>query len=92
MRGVTKAIILIIIGLIVLLPFASTHPDGLEKVAGSLGIEEPEPMWSGLMPDYTFLLTENPYMSKLISGLIGFFLVFSLVWGVGRVFARRNRV
>jgi len=92
MKGITKAIVLIIIGLAVLIPFASTYPDGLEKVAESLGIEEPEPMWSGLMPDYTFLFTENSYMTRLISGLIGLFLVFSVAWGVGWALARKNRV
>lgn len=92
MRGVTKATILIICGLAVLIPFASTNPDGLEKVAESLGIEESESIWSGLMPDYTFLLTENPYMTKLISGLVGLFLVFSITWGVTWAIARKNRV
>jgi len=92
MKGGTKAIILIIIGLAVLIPFTSTHPDGLEKVAESLGIEESEPIWSGLMPDYTFHFTENPYLTKLISGLIGLFLVFSVAWGIGWATARKNHV
>lgn len=91
MKGITKAIILIIIGLAVLLPFVSTYPDGLEKVVESLGIEEPESIWRGLMPDYAFFI-ENPYMSKLISGLIGLFLVFVMAWGIGWIFAHKNRV
>lgn len=92
MKGVTKAVILIILGLAVLIPFASTNPDGLEKVAESLGLEESESIWSGLMPDYTFPFTENSYMTKLISGLIGLFLVFSVAWGVGWVISGKNRV
>jgi hypothetical protein len=92
MKGVTKAVILISLGLAVFLPFASTYPDGLEKVAESLGIQEPEPVWSGLMPDYTIHAMENPYMAKLISGLIGLFLVFSVAWGIGWATARKNRV
>jgi len=92
MRNVTKAIILIIIGLAVLLPFASTFPDGLEKVAESLGLEEPESIWSGPMPDYTFPFATNPYVTKLISGLIGLFLAFIITWGVGWAIARKNHV
>jgi len=92
MRGVTKAIILVIVGLAVLIPFASTFPDGLEKVAESLDIEEPEALWSGLMPDYTFPFTENPYITKLVSGLIGLFLALGIAWVVGTAFARKNRV
>ena len=92
MKGATKAIALTILGLAVFIPFASTYPDGLEKVAESLGIEEPEPMWSGLMPDYTIHVIENPYLTKLISGLIGLFLVFSVAWGIGWATARKNHV
>jgi len=90
MKGVTKAVALIILGLTVFIPFASTYPDGLEKVAESLGIEEPEPVWSGLMPDYTIHTIENPYIAKLISGLIGLVLVFSVAWGIGWATAREN--
>jgi len=90
MRGVTKAIILIIVGLAMLIPFASTFPDGLEKVVESLGLEEPESIWRGLMPDYTFPFLENPYATKLISGLIGLFLTFSIAWSVGWAIARKH--
>ncbi|MFQ6075941.1 MAG: PDGLE domain-containing protein [Candidatus Bathyarchaeia archaeon] len=92
MKGFTKAIMLIIMGLVVLIPLASTHPDGLERVAESLGIEESQPIWGGLMPDYTFPLTEDPYITKLVSGLIGLSLVLCLAWGVGWVITRRDRV
>ena len=92
MRSVTKAIMLIIIGLAVLIPFASTFPDGLEKVVEALGLTEPEPIWPGLMPDYTFPFTENPYLTKLFSGFIGLFLVFSIAWGVGWAIAHKKHV
>lgn len=90
MRGLAKAVILIIVGLAVLIPFASTFPDGLEKVAESLGIEEPEALWSGLMPDYAFPFIENPYMTTLISGLTGLFLALGITWVVGTAIARKN--
>lgn len=92
MKGAVKAVALIILGLAVSIPFASTLPDGLEKVAESLGVEEPEPVWGGLMPDYTIDVAENPYVAKLTSGLIGLFLVFSAAWIVGWAAARRNHV
>jgi len=90
MKRVTKALILIMVGLAALIPFASTYPDGLEKVAESLGLEEHEPIWGGLMPDYNFGLAGNPYIAKLVSGLIGLFLVFSAAWGIGRMFTRSD--
>lgn len=88
--GVAKALILIIIGLAVLIPFASTFPDGLEKVAESLGIAGNESIWSGLMPDYTIQTIENPYLTTLLSGLIGLSLVFGIALGVGWAVARKN--
>ena len=92
MRGVTKAIILIALGLAMFIPLASKYPDGLEKVAESLGVEQPEPLWGGLMPDYTIHGIENPYLATLISGLIGLFLVFSLAWVIGLATARKSHV
>lgn len=92
MKGIIKPVLLIIVGLAVLTPFASTHPDGLERVAEALGIRESESVWSGLMPDYTFLRVENPYLTKLISGLIGLFLVFVIAWGVGWVIVRKKHI
>lgn len=84
MKGVTKTISLIILGLVVFSLFSSTYPDGLEKVAESLGIEEPEHMWYGLMPDYTIRIIKNSYVTKLVSGLIGIFLVFIIARSIGK--------
>jgi len=53
LKGYIKALILIAVGLAILIPFASSYPDGLETVAETLKVEEAEPLWNGLMPDYT---------------------------------------
>jgi len=67
-----------LVALAILIPFASSNPDGLEKVAESLSVEEREPLWEGLMPDYTLEEVKIPYFSTLLSGLIGFSLVLVL--------------
>jgi hypothetical protein len=90
MKGLTKAVILITVSLAVLLPLASTFPDGLEKVAETLGIAEPEPIWKGLMPDYTLPLLGDAYASRLISGLLGLFLAICAAWAIGRAITREN--
>ena len=92
MRSLTKSIIIVIVGLAVLIPFASPFPDGLERVAESLGIDKPEALWSGPMADYAFPFIENPYMTTLISGLIGIFLALGITWVVGTAIVRKNRV
>jgi cobalt/nickel transport protein len=90
MKNVGKLLIIIIAGLAVLIPFASTYPDGLEKVAESLGVKESQPLWEGLMPDYTLHTVDNPYLTKLISGLTGIIIVFLTAYGIGAVISRRN--
>jgi ABC-type sulfate transport system permease component len=91
MKNVMKAIVVIIVALMVLIPFASTYPDGLEKVAESLGIVEPEPLWEGLMPDYQFPTTESSYFGMFISGLIGVFLVCGAAWILGLAASHKNK-
>jgi len=73
----------VIVGLAILLPFVSAYPDGLETVAQNAGIEEPEGLWHGLMPNYSLPAIENPYFSALTSGLAGVLLVLIFAFLVG---------
>ena len=62
-------------------PFASSSPDGLEKVAGDKGFlakaEETEPSWKASpMPDYTMPGVENEAISTGLAGIIGTVSVF----------------
>jgi len=84
MKKYVEVAILIIIGLALLLPLASTFPDGLETVAEALGIEQQELMWKGLMPDYTIPSIENSYLSGLFSGVLGMILVFFAAFFIGK--------
>jgi hypothetical protein len=74
---------LLAIFLIVFLPFASNNPDGLEKVAQDLGVEENTPIWKGLMFDYSVSAIAEPYFSTLTAGIVGttIVLVLSIVLG-----------
>ncbi|MFQ6065379.1 MAG: PDGLE domain-containing protein [Candidatus Bathyarchaeia archaeon] len=90
MKGYVKAVILILFGLALLIPFASTFPDGLETVAEHFGVEEPEPVWVGLMPDYALPWIGNVYVATLASGVIGVFLVLVASWFVGRAVTHKG--
>ena len=90
MKSSAKGLLAIIFGLAILLPFASAYPDGLETVAQNAGVEEPEELWHGLMPDYSLPAIENPYFSALASGLAGIFLVFIFTFLVGIVSTRKS--
>ncbi|MEM3576936.1 MAG: PDGLE domain-containing protein [Candidatus Bathyarchaeia archaeon] len=83
MRGYLKALIIILVCLAVLIPFASEFPDGLETVVENFQIKENEPYWKGLMPDYTLPTIENQYASTLLAGICGFFLVLAAAYTVG---------
>jgi uncharacterized membrane protein len=90
MKGYIKAIILIIVGLALFVPLASTFPDGLESVAKTLGIEVHEPLWRGLMPDYNVPLIDNAYFSTLLSGVIGTMLVLVVAFIVGKAVTKSS--
>ena len=85
MKGYFKALILILLCLAVLIPFASEFPDGLEKVAETLGVKENEPSWTGLMPDYKLPIIGTPYISTLAAGVFGVFLVFCMTFMLGMI-------
>ncbi len=91
MRGMIKAIVTMLIGFAVLASFASSDPDGLEKVAETLKIEEPETIWSGLMPDYTLPTVRNPYLSTVIAGFFGVFLVLGASFALGKFLEKSNK-
>jgi len=90
MKDSAKVLLAVIVGLAVLLPFASAYPDGLETVAQNAGIWEPESLWHGVMPDYSLPAIENPYFSTLASGLAGILLVLIFTFLVGRVFTQKR--
>lgn len=83
MKDPAKVLVAVIAGLAILLPFASAYPDGLETVAQNAGIEEPEGLWHGPMPDYSLPTIENPHFSTLASGLAGILLVLIFTFIVG---------
>lgn len=91
MKRLIKVFLVVLVVFAVLVPFASTDPDGLEKVAETLGIEEPEPFWNGLMPDYTLPAVENPYMSTLLAGFLGAFLVFGVSFALGKAIGKSGK-
>jgi len=83
MKKYLAAIALILVFLAILLPFASSSPDGLEKVAETLGIEEHEPIWKGVMFDYSVETVKDPYVSTLLAGVSGTLIVLLAAFILG---------
>ncbi|MCS7096000.1 MAG: PDGLE domain-containing protein [Candidatus Bathyarchaeota archaeon] len=91
MQEAAKALMLVLLSFAVLTPFASTYPDGLERVAETIGVEEPEPVWGGLMPDYTLPIIENPYASTVLAGFIGAVMVAAASFALGKTLNMKKR-
>ncbi|MPZ48795.1 MAG: hypothetical protein GEU75_05685 [Dehalococcoidia bacterium] len=63
-------------------PWASSHPDGLEKVAEDKEfIGEAEDAPYEIIPDYTFPGVENEKVATILSGLVGIVIVAALGFG-----------
>lgn len=86
-----RTLIAVLLLVAILLPLASAFPDGLEKVAETLGIEEMKPLWPAPLPDYKLPFIDDPYLRTLLAGLTGFFLVLLATWGLGRGLRRRRK-
>jgi len=70
-------------------PFASSSPDGLEKVAEEKGLLEKgdgSTLWRfAPIPDYLIPGIENEKLATAIAGLIGTVGIFMIAIGLGKI-------
>ncbi|HMM41768.1 MAG TPA: PDGLE domain-containing protein [Thermomicrobiales bacterium] len=75
-------------------PFASSSPDGLNKVAQDKGFHQAEkgPSYE-IIPGYSLPGIDNPHLAKILSGIIGVLIVtaIGLAAGYGMRRAARSR-
>ncbi|NJN44040.1 MAG: cobalamin biosynthesis protein CbiM [Anaerolineae bacterium] len=70
-------------------PFASSNPDGLERVAMDLGFAETAQNASlQILPDYTIPFLGDGNLSTLAAGILGVIVVAVVAWGL--LFLRRQ--
>jgi cobalt/nickel transport protein len=75
---------------VVLSPFASSNPDGLERVAedkGFLERGEGKEVITAPIPDYLLPGVENERLATAAAGFVGTLVTFGLMYGVGRLMA-----
>jgi cobalt/nickel transport system permease protein len=71
---------------LLLSPFASRFPDGLEWVAEKYQfLHESAPAFVGPLPDYSVSFIGNEMLSTGLSGLIGVSISFAAAWALHRV-------
>lgn len=74
-------------------PFASSMPDGLERVAQNLGfLEKGEgpPVLASPAPDYAFPGVANKTWATSIAGVLGTLAMFGIGYGVASLIKRRK--
>ena len=82
--------LLLAVGLAILSPLASAHPDGLEWVAEQKGfLDTAQGSVYNIIPDYVFPGISNEALATIVAGIVGVVLVFLVVTGIG--YARRKR-
>ena len=99
MKGRFNGFIWIGLGISLLLalflsPFASTSPDGLEKVAEMKGFSKKGEGWKlwkyAPLSDYAIPWIKNEKVSTALSGSIGTLAIFLIVLGVGRIIKKSS--
>jgi cobalt/nickel transport protein len=74
-------------------PFASSSPDGLEKVTEAKGFSEKGESWKfwkhAPLSDYTLPWIKSEKLSTALSGLIGTLAIFFITIGIGKAIKKR---
>lgn len=88
------AVLLVALAVAVALsPFASSNPDGLERVAedkGFLEQGEGKEVITAPIPDYLLPGVENERLATAAAGFVGTLVTFGVMYGVGRLVAGRK--
>ena len=75
-------------------PFASTHPDGLERVAQDKGFLQKgagSEVISSPIAHYQFPWVGNEAVAKSVAGVSGTMVTFGAVYGLGKLVKRKNK-
>lgn len=93
MKPVYKVLLVAVIVAALFSPFASSAPDGLERVATDLGfIEKGEgsQVMESPVPDYVFPGIENEAVATAVAGVAGTALTFAAMYGLARLLKKRT--
>jgi hypothetical protein len=71
-------------------PFASSHPDGLEKVAADKAFIDSGTEHGGLISDYAFPGVKDERLATGLAGFTGTLLVFAVGFGIVKGARRRS--
>lgn len=80
-KEIIFSIILAALLVIFLIPFASRHPDGLEKIAQDKGfLEKEKSLLPAVISGYSLPGINNEKLSVVIAGILGIVIAFSAAY------------
>jgi ABC-type spermidine/putrescine transport system permease subunit I len=83
--------LLLALGVVLLSPLASPHPDGLERVAEDQGfLDRAREAPYEIIPDYAFPGVQNEALATILAGVVGTLVVFGLGYVLAWVLRRRS--
>ncbi len=88
MKGAYKILLLALIIAAFLSPFASSSPDGLERVAEDLGFIEKGsqfPVMNSPIPDYIFPWIRNEGVATALAGVTGTLITFGVMFIIAKM-------
>jgi len=75
---------------LLLSPFASANPDGLDRVLKDFGLEErSKTILVSPVADYVFPGIKNEKLATGIAGVFGTLLIFGVAWFIGKKLVSR---
>lgn len=89
-RGWALAGMALSLAVVLLSPFASVNPDGLNRVAMDLGFIHSAQSGSGPFAGYTFPVLESASASRIAAGGIGIVAVLAVALAAGRSMQKRS--
>ena len=90
-RGWVWAGVLISLFVVLLSPFASANPDGLERVAEDLGfLNTAQSAPFEVLPDYTVPFLGETSLSTIVAGVVGVIVLLVLVFVAGRSLQKKT--
>jgi ABC-type spermidine/putrescine transport system permease subunit I len=83
--------LLLALGVALLSPLASPHPDGLERVAENEGfLDHAQDAPYQVIPDYSFPGIENEAVATIVAGLVGTVFLFAIGYALAWLLRRRS--
>lgn len=92
-KGIYVALLVSLVIAAFMSPFASSNPDGLERVAedkGFIHLSEGKEIVKSPMPEYVMPGVENEKAAGSMAGVAGTIITFLTMYGMGKLYIKKS--